>query len=653
VSFAEVVLRHGLLVLAVAALGGAGLRAASLAAPDGLARVVAGIVLAAAAAVAESLLLGLFGIGSSAVALTLAAVATWLAVRLLVPAPPLAPGAELAAWWRGLDLWPRVAVGALAGAFAAWLAWLVRHPALGHDMVLYHLPEAVGWVHDGRPGSIEHVITGVPVGNYPLTHEVLLAWGMSISRGFVWVSAVTAAMPLVFALAAWLGLRTMAVGRTARALAIAALAATPAVIASQNGGASLDPAALAWLASCAALCAGAALRPPLLAPAVVAAGLAIGTKTTAAPLAVALLAFGGWRARGELRRLALPLGLAAAGALAVGGVWYFRNLFSHGSPLWPFVSAPWGDPRPPLFDRADVRFLNRPGETVDRLGSYYLHHFGGPIVLLAGAVAAAVMARSRAVTAAAVAAAVSALIWANAPFTGVVDNPGFDIGTGDATRYLLPGAAAAATALALATRRPGWVRRVALALLAVALVVALDNSRDLGFPSVPSTFTPLAGAAAGAALAAVSRVRALRLRLPGAAARVGAGIALGAAVALAGAAASDGFVERHGATGTSESGVAAWFATQPEWRDGHGPVRSTWSLVGTLTGDHMQHRLELVSAREGCRALAARRPGAFTVLDRREAARQGVARCPGAPAASYSDDVFEAFAPPASRVMRR
>ncbi|MEA2404781.1 MAG: hypothetical protein QOE08_1428 [Thermoleophilaceae bacterium] len=646
------VLRHGLLVLAVAALGAAGLRAASLAAPDGLARAVSGIVLAAAVAVAESLLLGLFGIGSSAAALTLAAVATWAAVRALTPAPALSPAAELWGWWRDLDLWPRVAMGALAGAFAAWLAWLVRHPALGHDMVLYHLPEAVGWVHDGRPGSVEHVITGVPVGNYPLTHEVLLAWGMSISRGFVWVTAVTAAMPALIALAGWLGLRTLGVGRAARALAVTAIVATPAVIASQNGGASLDPAALAWLTSCAALCAAAAARPTLLVPAVLAAGLAIGTKTTAAPLGVAVLAFGGWRARGALRPLAVPLAAAAAGAVAVGGVWYLRNLFSHGSPLWPFVSAPWGDPRPPLFDAADVRFIHRAGDTLDRLGSYYLHHFGGPIVLLAGALAAAVMARSRAVTAAAVAAGLSVLIWADAPFTGVVDNPAFDIGTGDATRYLLPGAAAAAAALALASRRPGWVRRVALALLAIAAVVSLGNSGDLGFPSVPSTFTPLAGAAIGAALAALSRVRGVRqrLRLPGPAARAGAAVVVAAAVALAGAAASRGFVERHGATGTSESGVAAWFAAQPEWRDGDGPVRSTWSLVGTLTGDHMEHRLELVSAREGCRRVTMPEPGAWVVLDRREAARHGLARCAGAPPPPYSDDVYEAYAPPFSRV---
>ena len=293
--------------------------------------------------------------------------------------------------------------------------------------------------------------------------------------------------------------------------------------------------------------------------------------------------------------------------MAAGGVWYLRNLFSHGSPLWPFVAAPWGDPRPPLFESADVRFLDRPGETLDRLGSYYLHHFGGPIVLLAGSLAAAVMARSRAVTAAAAAAAVSVLIWVNAPFTGVVDNPGLDIGTGDATRYLLPGAAAAATALALASRRGGWVGRVSLGLLAVAVVVGLDNTYDLGFPSAPSLLTPLLGAALGALIGGAAGLRVARLPVP----RAAVGAAFAVALALAGAVASTGFVERHGETGTSESGLARWFADQPGWRDDDGPVRSTWSLVGTLAGDRIQHPLELVSAREGCRLLAIPEPDAL------------------------------------------
>ena len=39
----------------------------------------------------------------------------------------------------------------------------------------------------------------------------------------------------------------------------------------------------------------------------------------------------------------------------------------------------------------------RPGATIDRLGDYYLHHFGGPLLVFCGALAAAVAARSRTV----------------------------------------------------------------------------------------------------------------------------------------------------------------------------------------------------------------------------------------------------------------
>ena len=55
-------LHHALLGMSVAALGAAGLRAASLMAPAGLARAVAAVVLAAGWAVTEALMLGLVAV---------------------------------------------------------------------------------------------------------------------------------------------------------------------------------------------------------------------------------------------------------------------------------------------------------------------------------------------------------------------------------------------------------------------------------------------------------------------------------------------------------------------------------------------------------------------------------------------------------------
>src|SRR5436190_5124344 len=299
-------IHHAGLAAAVGALAAAGWRVGP---GSGLARLVAAVVLAAAAAVAEALLLGLFGVGGSSVALVAAAGVTWAVARAFVPARGLSPWGELLAWARGLDRVAAFLFGSFAGAACAWTAWLFLHPALGHDMVLYHLPEAIQWVHGGQPGAVDKVISSVPVGSYPLTHEVLLEWGLAIGRSFVWAVLVTALMPVLFVAAGWLGLRALGIDRIVRAVAVAAIVATPAVLASQSGGASLDPAALAWLVSCGALCACAVAQrdPALVAPAVVAAGLAIGTKTTAAPLSLTVLVAAAWLLRRALARAARPL----------------------------------------------------------------------------------------------------------------------------------------------------------------------------------------------------------------------------------------------------------------------------------------------------------------------------------------------------------
>jgi hypothetical protein len=269
------IVHHALLGLAIVALSGAAMRAVGSISPPGLERVVAAAPLAAAAAVAEAMLLGLVGLGASPVALSLATVGTWVAAALR-----FAPAAERIAWpaWGGLGRGSRVLAGGLAGAFAAWCAWLLAYPALGHDMVRYHLPEVVNWVHGGHPGSIERVVAALPVGSYPLTHEVLLGWSMAIARSFVPAALAPPAFVALLAASTWLGLRSLDVRAPQRGLACAALLSLPAIIGPFSGGATLDPAGLAWLACCGALCAASRRRTQLLISAIVAGGLAVGTK---------------------------------------------------------------------------------------------------------------------------------------------------------------------------------------------------------------------------------------------------------------------------------------------------------------------------------------------------------------------------------------
>jgi hypothetical protein len=637
---------HALLGLSVAALGGAGLRAASLAAPLGLERALAAAAVAAAAGVIEALALGLLGAGGSAVALGLAAVGTWLAAAVMLPRPQHGIARELAGWWGRLTTPQKLLVGAVAGAGAAWTAWLLRYPTLGYDTVLYHLPEAVVWVQDGSPGAIEPVVSGIPVGSYPLTHEVVMSWSVGLARGFVPVTLLTPAVALLTAAGAWSCLRGLRVPLVPAGLAVGAVMASPAVIAHARSGPSLDPAALGWLCACAALCVGSLRRPALLAPAIVAGGLAIGTKTTAMPLTGLAVALGLFAGRRHLRRLARPLLLASAAAVVVGVFWYLRNLVQHGSPFWPFLTLPWGDSAPLAIEQAHISFLDRPGDTVDRVGDLYLDRFAGGLVLIVGALAAPFAVPRKAVLAAAAATAFSLLLWLNAPQTGVSANPGFDIGTADAVRYLLPGVGAATLALALTARYGRGV--FAAVLLGLAMALGLLNTMELGFPGFPSSWTILAGAAGGllaAALARGLRGRLGHLALPG-----GGPFAVAATAtvaALTGALLSplaSGYLARHAETGLFDQGLVAFFDDR---HNDERPVSITGALHGLLAGDHLQRRIEMIPQREPC-AIVQRRGRrdwiVFSELVRRRV-QADVRSCPMGGPPAYRDHSYRVFAP--------
>jgi len=595
---------------AAASLIAVGIRLASLAAADGLDRLLAGAALAAASAVLEALALGLVGWGGSPVALTAAALATWLAARSLVPAPAVSVPAEAARAWRASGPVARAAVLSAVGLAVGWTAWLVVYPYLGVDALAYHLTEIVTWAHTGHPGQVVTVTQEFPVGYYPVTNEVLLAWGTGIARSFAPAALAGPAALALAATAGWTALRALRVPGETAALALAAVVSGPIVVLALAGPNTELPA-LAWLAVTAALCAGAARRPALLAPAIVAAGLAVGTKTTTALLVAVVLAVALVRERAHLRALWRPLALAVAAAAVVGGTWYERNLLVHGWPLWPFQATSFSDQLPFAMRRLDFSFLDRPRATLRGREDEYVAMLAGYLVLLGGIVAAAVLARRRSVLAAAAVAVVAVLAWMAAPFTGIADNPVVDLSL-STVRYLLPAVAAAAAVVALAGRAGATARRACDLILAGAVIWNVIRDVELGRPFAPLASWLLIGAAAGVLVAfVVGRVwRGGAPRLPGG---VRAGVVTAvAAVGLV--AVANGYVERHSRVRTFDAGVARYLTDQPAYRGGAAPVDAGLLPLGVLAGDRLRHPVRLVPARESCARIRQRaRTGWVTV----------------------------------------
>jgi hypothetical protein len=383
--------------------------------------------------------------------------------------------------------------------------------------------------------------------------------------------------------------------------------------------------------------------------ALAALGLAVGTKTTALPLAAVVVCAGAWLHRRRLRPLARPLALAAVAAVGAGGVWYIRNLVLHGSPLWPFVATPWGDDVPFLVARANDSFLDAPRATLDAVGDDYLRLFGGGFVLLAGALMAPLLARSRAVAAAAAVTAGSVLIWLNAPFTGSATGTLAEI-TLSTLRYLLPALAAAVLTLGLAARtsREGFL--LGAGALALGTAVGAWQTFDLGYPSVPSPAVPLAGLALGAALAMPLGSAAVRERIRARPAL--AATAAACATALAAAAAAGGLVERQARTGAFASDVTGWLSAQPAFDDGDRTVGLAPVALGTLAGDRLQNRLHLIAPGEPCAGVRALLADGWVVLPRLSLALFGLPgprRCLARVPARHEGPLFRVYGLPEAR----
>ncbi len=606
----SVLAAHVLLVVALGALWTAAFRLSSLLSPAGLERAVSSAVLLAAGAVLEALALGLVGLGGSTAALTAAALLTYLAARVWLPAPTIAAISELARWYRGLDLPSRAALGALGGGVLAVGVTILHRPTPGFDGITYHIPEVVGFVQSGHTGSVLSLYYGLPVGNYPITNEVLLAWLTGISHGFAALTLWSPVCYLLLFAAGWLGLRSLGVPHAPRALALVALMISPLVVAGLPIP-DTDLATTTWLVCCAALCACARERPLLLVPAIIAFGLSVGTKTTAVLLGMVVLGLALWSQRRRVRAIATPLVIAVLAAVGVGGVWYLRNFIDHGSPLWPFLAAPWGDHVPltvglvshSLADRFRVTLL-------DHLSSYISNLSGGAL-LIAGGALIPVLTRRRTPLIASAAVLIGTIAWANAPVTGLPDLPGLYGAVQSSVRYLLPVFAAGACALALAAReRSIGARLTALTALCATLAWSLVSDLQHSF-FIPFTSWLAPGVLIGAALAAAAPALARPRSLPRAGAAVTAALASAVGLALG----SSGYLARHAKVVTEWDAAAAGFlARQPGFSSGRMAVAAAPDALGPLAGDRLRHRVSLISETATCTQIAALTRQAWVVI---------------------------------------
>ena len=665
------VLHHALLALALVGLATAALRIASLVAPGGLVRVITTAVVGVSVAVMEALVLGLAGLGNSTIALVAAAALTCAGVVARLPAPTISLLAELGRWWDGLRPSARAGAAMLAGLAMAWMGWLLRNPAIGFDSGLYHYAQVAGWIDNGRPGSILFLSHDLPYGNYPLTDEVAMTWMAGISRSFVPLVAWNPALLLLLAVAGWVTLRNLLVPRLPAALATLALVTLPLVVHQLNEP-QTDLPALTWLACTAALCTGARQAPLLLAPAVVAAGLAVGTKTTPALLVMASIAIGLYLARGGLRPAARWLALGGAAAFVVGGLWYARNLVQHGSPLWPFAAAPWGDPRPRFLELVDTRFLERPSATLSGRWEVYSDQLAGAVVLLGaallllvrGALGASLERPLRLALVAAGSITVLAFgAWTLAPGTGLPTSPGLlfpETWPSSTVRYLLPALGAATVAAALGARVRGVTGAAATLVLALAVGWNVVQDANLGLPYVPPARVLAVGAAFGLLLLAAVELawRSAARRGWRPPSRPGMPILIGAILllAIAPAAASEGFVERHARVEGSTAlgrGVAAWFATQPGFDSDRATIAfASRGLQAPLAGDHFTHRLELIPTRVSCAEVEARAMHSAVVVSDPVFLRgllgnrtYDAGRCLAGRRAAYQDEAFRVYTP--------
>jgi hypothetical protein len=579
-------------------------------------RLLSAAALFAGLATLEPLVLGLVRWGANGFALCSTSVGLFVLGSVAVPRadPPLT--AQIRHGWASAPHAARALLGAVAALAILWTGYLLTNPFLGSDAETYHLAEPGMWLHNGRPGSMVVTHVGLPVHAYPRGAEVLYTWFIAMARTPVALDPVMVALALLLVTATFLGLRQLGAEPLTSALAGVSLLLIP-ISWTEIAGPDTDLVALVWLMTAAALCVGALAEPGLFWLGLLAAGLAVGTKTTTAFLAAVLvlvtLTF--------VRRRLMPtwrLSLIGFAGVVLGVCWPTENLIIFGAPIYPFSSFPAGPPVPPVISTFGASFLSNPSGAIRVAGySGYGRAGAGGLILVASLVplgiwAAIHMARrsgspgrdkgSAAIVLALLALAIAELVlWGSSPFTGWSGHPGAEPLVLAGLRYLLPGFAPGAIALALASRERR-LRLWSIAGLGLAVGADLWRGSAIGYPYRPTGLVILAVLVGGALLGLAVR---LSLSRPSALARWNALLWAPLPFALiALAVPSSTYLSRHLAvsarTKVDQTALLRWLAAQPGWAHGDAPVFVGPDADVTLMGAHFQHPLALVDAGTPC-----------------------------------------------------
>ena len=225
----------------------------------------------------------------------------------------------------------------------------LRLPMVDYDGWSYHLVTVDVWL---QANELVRVPQRIWTDGNPSNGEVLTTWLMAFERRDA-LAGFTSILPIPVAIVATAGLaRRFGASRRSALLCCLIFGMTPAMIAlagtSYVDASSVAAVLASWYLGLRWLAGDRDWPTTLLLAS--AAGIAAGTKFTGfllvGPMLVAvglvILAGGvrAWRGAGAVRPWLVRLAVLVGPVVVFGGIWYLKNLFIHGNPLYPVIVGP-------------------------------------------------------------------------------------------------------------------------------------------------------------------------------------------------------------------------------------------------------------------------------------------------------------------------